>query len=412
MNPSRNPLLVLTLLACTASAFAQAPAEKARPGRATPGNPESGFGGAAGPPSPEVLSDHRVTFRLAAPKASQVTLNGNWPEGRGVAMSKDDQGVWSVTVGPLKPEFWSYNFVVDGVTALDPKNNDVTHGMNVENILLISGTESSLYQVNDVPHGTVAAVWYESPSLKLTRRMLVYTPAGYESSRDRYPVLYLLHGAGGDETEWETFGRAPQILDNLIAQGKAKPMIVVMPNGHANMKMATGSGPVPGQTHPVRNPPPRASGAPGRGINISLGGPFPVSLVKDVIPFVEGHYRVVADQDHRAIAGLSMGGMHTLAATTKNPRTFGYIGVFSSGVFSRSDDDAVAEGLAAIKRGGVRLFYVACGTEDRLVFDVNKRLVKQLEEVGLKFTYRKTPGEHTFFVWRLYLSEFAPQLFR
>lgn len=361
-------------------------------------NPPPGFGKVAGPPSPEILSDGRVIFRLLAPKASEVMLNGGWTGGR-VAMSKDDKGIWSVTVGPIPSEFYWYDFIVDGVTSLDPRNKFTMRGLNIHNILMVPGKESSLYQVNDVPHGTVAGVWYESPSLKMSRRMIVYTPPGYESSKERYPVLYLLHGGGGDEFEWETAGRMPQILDNLIAQGKAKPMIVVMPNGHAAMRMSAGLGSVAGQT-------PNAAGAVSGGPR-TLGGAFPVSLVKDLIPFVERNYRVVADQEHRAVAGLSMGGGHTMAATTQNPQAFAYIGVFSAGWGSGD-----TERLAAIKKGGVKLFYVACGTEDRLALESSRRLAKQLEQVGLKATYRETPGGHTWFVWRRYLSEFAPQLFR
>jgi enterochelin esterase family protein len=358
-----------------------------------PKNPKAGFGKTAGPLSPEIFSDQRVTFRLAAPKASEVAVNGSWPGGR-AAMSKDDKGIWSVTVGPIPAEFYWYNFIVDGISALDPANKHTMRGLNIHNILMVPGKESSLYQTNDVPHGTVAAVWYESPTLKTTRRMTVYTPPGYESSTERYPVLYLLHGAGGDEFEWETAGRTPQILDNLIAQGKAKPMIVVMPNGHANQRMSAGLGPVAGQT-------------PSGGGTKTLGGPFPASLVKDVIPFVEKSYRVVADQEHRAVAGLSMGGGHTMAVTTQNPEAFHYIGVFSAG-WNSGD----AEALAAIKKAGPKLFYVACGTEDKLAIESSRRLAKQLEQAGLKATYRETPGAHTWFVWRLYLSEFAPQLFR
>ena len=313
-------------------------------------------------------------------------------------MSKDDKGIWSVTVGPIPAEFYWYNFIVDGVTSLDPMNKYTMRGLNIHNILMVPGKESSLYQVNDVPHGTVAGVWYESPTLKTTRRMMVYTPPGYESSKERYPVLYLLHGGGGDEFEWETAGRTPQILDNLIAQGKAKPMIVVMPNGHVNQRMSAGLGAVAGET-------PKTTAAAG-GPKMA-GGAFPASLVKDVIPFVEKSYRVIADQDHRAVAGLSMGGGHTMAVTTQNPQTFAHIGVFSAG-WNSGDADA----LAAIKKGGVKLFYVACGTEDKLAIESSRRLAKQLEQVGLQATYRETPGGHTWFVWRLYLSEFAPQLFR
>ncbi len=246
-----------TLLAAGALLLAMHMPAHAQDQGSNPKTPQPGFGRTAGPTSPEILSDHRVTFRLAAPKASEVMLNGGWPGGR-MAMSKDDKGIWSVTVGPIPPEFYWYNFLVDGITSLDLMNKVTMRGLTMHNILIIPGKESSLYQVNDVPHGTVAGVWYESPSLKMSRRMIVYTPPGYESSKERYPVLYLLHGGGGDEFEWESAGRMPQILDNLIAQGKAKPMIVVMPNGHATMRMSAGLGSVAGQT-------PDAAGAAGAG---------------------------------------------------------------------------------------------------------------------------------------------------
>jgi hypothetical protein len=213
-----------------------------------PGQAPRGMGAPQGPPSPEVLSDNRVTFRLPAPKAAEVLLNGDWPGGTRQAMTKDESGTWSITVGPLTPEFWGYSYSVDGVTVLDPRNgNTKRDGTRIANILLIPGPASDLYGVKDVAHGTVSMVWYESPTVKLTRRMYVYTPPGYETGTAKYPVFYLLHGGGGDEDAWFTLGRTSQILDNLIASGKAKPMIVVMTNGNANQKMAPGSGPVPGQ---------------------------------------------------------------------------------------------------------------------------------------------------------------------
>ena len=189
--------------------------------------------------SPEVLPDGMVTFRLSAPKASEVRLNGEWPGGMDVAMSKDANGVWSVTAGPLKPELWMYYYTVDGVRALDPRNvNTIRDVSNYQNKFFVPGPGAAPYEVNNVPHGSLNIDWYASPSLKLTRRVIVYTPPGYRGGRERYPVLYLLHGGGGDEDQWISLGRAPQILDNLIAQGKAKPMIVVMTNGNANQKGA------------------------------------------------------------------------------------------------------------------------------------------------------------------------------
>lgn len=386
------------------------------PGAAAPGR--GMMGAAAGPPSPEILPDNRVTFRLMAPNANQVVLNGDWPGGMNVAMTKDEQGLWSVTVGPLKPELWGYTFSVDGVRTLDPRNGHVKRdGVRYDSILLISGPESSLYEVNDVPHGTVSMVWYDSPTLKLTRRMYVYTPPGYGTGNRRYPVLYLLHGGGGDEDAWFTLGRTNWILDNLIAQGKAVPMIVVMPNGNANQKMASGSGPVPGQPAPgaglgAAAAAPAAGNAPGRAAAPPAGmaSAFPESLVKDIIPFVEKNYRVVAKQEGRAIAGLSMGGGHTLTATNNHPNVFGWIGVWSAGV--RQPNETIPKQLAAVKAAGPKLYYVGCGVEDKLAYEGSKTLVSLLKQAGIEPVFRETPGGHTWFNWRIYLSDFATKIFR
>jgi enterochelin esterase family protein len=367
-------------------------------------------------PSTELLADNRVTFRLYAPEATDVRLTGNWPDGTSVAMTKDAQGVWSTTVGPLKPEFWSYRFVVNGVPALDPRNVNVTRGLNTENILLVPGPESALYQTRDVPHGTLTAVWYDSPTLKIKRRMQVYTPPGYESSRERYPVLYLLHGYGGDETEWTTFGRTVQIMDNLIAVGRAKPMIVVMPNGHAAERMAPGAGPIDGQTPrpvPAVGPPAPPPAPPTTPLTAAtrgmvLGGSYPESFMSDVVPFVERTYRVAPGRANRAVAGLSMGGMHTLAISTANPQAFDYVGIFSH---AARIDSTVDRRLTALRDGKPKLVYVTVGVDDFLL-ENSRVLDERMKAVGLTHTYKETPGAHTFFVWRQYLSDFAPQLFR
>jgi enterochelin esterase-like enzyme len=368
----------------------------------------------AGPASPEMLGHNRVAFHLSAPKASEVFLNGDWPGGIGVKMSKDDQGIWSVSVGPLDPELWGYTFSVDGVRVLDPRNPSIKRdGVRYDSILLISGPESELYEVKDVPHGIVSMVWYNSPTLKLTRRMYIYTPPGYESGHGRYPVLYLLHGGGGDEDAWFTLGRTNLILDNLIAQEKAKPMIVVMPNGNANQKMATGSGPIPGQVSQTQFPAPGAA-APSGGQPGARPGPaptpFPESLVKDLIPYVETHYRVEANTQNRAIAGLSMGGGHTMAATAAFPKTFGYIGVWSAG--SRQSDEEITKQLLAIKAGGAKLYYVGCGVDDQLAHVGSTKLVELLKKIDMRYVFRESTGGHTWFNWRIYLSDFAPRLFR
>ena len=369
--------------------------------------------------SPEVKPDNTVTFRLRAPNATEVTLSGDWPDGRNVKMVKDNDGVWSATVGPLTPELWGYSYSVNGVSTLDPGNANIRRdGTRYANIFFVDGPFSQNYQIRDIPHGNVNMVWYNSPTLKLQRRMYVYTPAGYEAGSQRYPVLYLLHGAGGDEDAWFNMGRASLIMDGLIFDKKAKPMIVVMTNGNGYQQMAPGFGPLPrvegampqpaprgagpgapGAAPPAAAPPalprllprtgcccraarrPRRSaaapGARGGGGGIG-GGLFPESIVKDVIPYVEKHYRVIPKKDGRAIAGLSMGGGHTLAATNAHPETFNYIGVFSMG--TRED---ITDKLQAIKKAGLKYYYVGCGQADQICVEGSKNLDALLTKVGI-----------------------------
>jgi len=370
--------------------------------------------------STEFLADNRVTFRIYAPEATDVRLSGNWPEGAKVAMTKDDKGIWSATVGPLEPELWTYRFVVNGVPTVDPANGNVTRdGVRTENILLVPGPASALYGTHDVPHGTVSAIWYDSPTLKLRRRMNVYTPPGYETSQTRYPVLYLLHGYGGDEYEWIAGGRMVQIMDNLIAAGRAKPMIVVMPNGHAGEHMAPGNGPVDGQAvrpqAPV-GPPPPPLGTPAPGAppltaatpGMVLGCTYQASFMTDVVPFVERTFRVAPGRANRAVAGLSMGGMHTIAIATANPSAFDYVGIFSQ---ASRIDSTIDPRLTALRDGTPKLVYVTVGTDDFLL-ENSRALVEHMKKVGITPKYIETPGAHTFFVWRRYLADFAPQLFR
>ncbi len=239
---------VLSLL-LAASGWAQTPA-------AAPGVPgQTGARGIAGgrPPairSAEILDDHKVTFRLRAPEATNVIVNGDWPEGRGLKMTKDEAGIWSATVGPLTSELWAYTFNVDGASLPDPANpNLLRDGTRYSSFLIIDGPIGDKYKIKDVPHGNVSQVWYDSPTLGTAspRRLYVYTPPGYEKGTQKYPALYLLHGAGGDEDAWNNMGRTSVIMDNLLAAGKIRPMLVVMTNGNANQKMAPGYGIVPGQ---------------------------------------------------------------------------------------------------------------------------------------------------------------------
>jgi enterochelin esterase family protein len=372
--------------------------------------------------SPEIHPDRTVTFRFFAPKSREVTLNGSWEGGTDIRMQKDEAGVWSVTVGPMAPQLWGYWFLADGVKALDPSNGETQRdGNRYDNLLMISGPESELWDFKDVPHGTVEQVWYPSPTLKQARRrMYVYLPPDYKDTTTRYPVLYLLHGGGGDEDAWTTMGRATIIMDNLIAAGKAKPMIVVMPNGNAaqTISQGYGYGPTPAPQQVVAPAPPpiqaaqQAAGQPARPPQPPqpYEGSYPHSLVKDVVPFVEKYYRVLANKDNRAIAGLSMGGGHTLTATNNNPGVFGWIAVFSSGPRG-GVDEVMKQQLAAVKAGGVHFYWTGAGTTDT----ARERMVDvhaSLKDLGFKTSYKEIPGRHYWFLWRDFLGDYAQLLFK
>lgn len=354
--------------------------------------------------SPEIHQNNAVTFRLLAPDAGKVTISGNWMEGWGtqVDLTKGDSGIWSVTTEVLPPEFYTYSFFVNGVKTLDPVNPLVVRdGTRFENYLIVPGRESEVYTVKDVPHGVLSKVWYPSPTLGKNRRMYVYTPPGYFDSDEKYPVFYLLHGAGGDEDAWTTLGRTPYILDNLIAEGKAKPMIVVMTNGNAWSAAAPGEEPKTDVT-PDFSQMPR--------------GGFEKSLVNDVIPYIEKHYRVLTGKENRAIAGLSMGGMHTQNITNANPEMFDYIGVMSMGIMNNPrwgnyNEEEHKKQIKALQENGVKLYWIGCGKEDFLIESVNN-LRNFYDDLGFKYEYMETPGGHTWTNWRIYLAELAPKLFK
>lgn len=346
--------------------------------------------------SPVVEADNKVTFKVHSANAQTVTINGSWMGfGQTLPLVKGANNVWSVTVGPLEPSMYHYNFFIDSVSTIDPKNaHALRDGVRYASMLLVPGDGSKLFDVGDVAHGSLSQVWYNSPSLKLNRRMYVYTPPGYENSSDKYPVLYLLHGGGGDEDAWTSLGRANYILDNLIAQGKAKPMIVVMTNGNAFQTSSLRTAP----NAPVMT----------RETFLKYAGMFEGSLVKDVIPYIEKNYRVKASKESRAVAGLSMGGMHTITASIEYPDVFAYIGVFSSGIFQPSPDQEAK--FMALKKAGVNKYWVACGKDD-FVMESNKRLLDMLNKTGIKHEYFENAGGHTWANWRTYLSMFAPMLF-
>ncbi len=367
--------------------------------------------------SPEVLPDKRVVFRIHAPRASEVSLTGDWvAQGRGTAgaLMKDDQGVWSLTVGPLAPDFYNYSLTVDGVRTLDPRNPMVKQGVNsVTSMFAVPGEASAFAATANVPHGDVRSVWYYSSALQQMRRMHVYTPPGYETATaTKYPVLYLMHGGGDEDSGWSTIGRAGFILDNLLAAGKIKPMIVVMPNGSISL---------PG-VEPVRGPALTPELQATRIAIISrLHDAFAQDLLGSIIPHVERHYRVLTDRTHRAMAGLSMGGAETLRVTPSNLDKFAYIGVFSMGLQTGRDQGVASDfeqrnaqffANPAQTNQQLKLFWIGAGNNDTVVTDGPRKLSELLARHDIRHVFHETDGGHTWINWRHYLNDFAQLLFK
>ena len=350
------------------------------------------FGGRKPIVSPEIQND-TVTFRLKADYATQVCLYGSWMPGYGdkIDMKRGPENVWEVKVPAPSPEIYTYNFIVDGVSVSDPSNVLMQRdGTRYLSMLLVDGERSENYREAN-QRGTVTHMWYDSALLGINRRLTVYTPYGYETSKKvKYPVLYLLHGAGGDEEAWSSMGRAAQILDNLIEKGHAKPMIVVMPNGNPGQQAACTL------NLPVKNIDWRAP----ENQNI-----YVKSLCTEIVPFIEKNFRVIAKPESRAIAGLSMGGGHTISASLLYPEMFDYICPLSAA------GSATPEQIATLKKAGVKLYFLACGSADFL-FQGSEKLHQTLNEQGLEHTYYVTDGGHTWYNWRNYLNTFAPLLFK
>ncbi|MBQ9675400.1 MAG: esterase [Bacteroidaceae bacterium] len=345
--------------------------------------------------SPEIKGDS-VTFRLSANYATVVNLYGNWMANYTdvVPLKKGNDGVWEVTIAAPEPEIYTYNFIVDGVSVNDPRNYMVQRdGTRYLNMLLVPGERSANYNETLAHRGTVSYRWYDSNILGINRRVTVYTPYGYENSKQKYPVLYLLHGAGGDEEAWSSMGRTAQIMDNLIEQGKAVPMIVVMPNGNPGQQAAGTMG-LPVKNYDYRAP---------ENANIYVR-----SLVEELVPFIEKEYRAIPKKASRAIAGLSMGGGHTFAATTLYPDKFDYICPLSAG--TRESDQLDAQ-LQGIKKAGYKLYWIGCGTAD-FAYPNNQVLDKALTRNGMPHTFFESTGGHEWKNWRLYLNTFAPLLFK
>jgi enterochelin esterase family protein len=350
--------------------------------------------------SPEVAADRRLTLRIYAPKAESVQLgsSGDIPGvgwGQAKTMEKGTNGVWELTVGPLDPGAYRYSFTVDGLTVVDPRNPRTSES-NENTWSLVHVPGADWQDTKDVPHGAVSEITYWSSTLKRFRRLHVYTPPGYESGEGRFPIFYLLHGAFDSDHSWSSVGRAGFIFDNLIAAGKAKSMVVVMPHGH---------------TGPFR-------------FGMPLGGEFEVEFVADIMPQMEKRYRVIADRAHRAMAGLSMGGAHTINIGIPHLGEFGYLGVYSSGIFgivggpggNQPQGPSFEERNRAILddaklKEGLKLFWFATGKDDFLV-ETSRATVAMFKKHGFDVIYKEGTGGHTWDNWRAYLNEFAPLLFR
>lgn len=336
--------------------------------------------------SPEISADRHVTFRMRAAKATEVVVAGQWPDGR-ATLTKVDNDVWSVTVGPVEPGVWEYSFQVDGLSMIDPGNPAIKPMREPRtSILHLPGDPPAAHDFQDVPHGVVRQHTYRSKSLSRLRELAVYTPPGYdERTRTRYPTLYLQHGNGDNQATWTTHGKAHWILDNLIAQGRAKPMVIVMMDGHAAL---------PGDSS-------------NRYTNNTVA--FEHDLLEDVIPFVEANYRVKSGAAGRALAGLSMGGGQALTVGLNHLDTFAWVGGFSSGVPSK---ETVADALdaATATNRKLKLLWIACGKDDFLL-QRNEEFIALLKEKKIKHQWERTPGNHSWPVWRTYLAEFAPKLF-
>jgi enterochelin esterase family protein len=352
---------------------------------------------AQGPPpvvSPEVHADKRVTFRFRAPNAKEVLLSR---EGAGrTPMQKDQHGVWSLTTEPLDPDLYGYAFVADGVSLIDPMNPQMKPNLlNTQSVVHVPGPASLPWEPGGVPRGTVHRHFYKSAIVGDHRDFYVYTPPGYDATaRKTYPVLYLLHGFSDDASGWTAVGRAHVILDNLIAQGKAKPMLIVMPLGYGAPEIVSRTAP------PLRDP----------GLRQRSFDKFRDALFAEVMPEVERTYRVVKDRSARAIAGLSMGGAESLYTGLNALDRYAWIGAFSSGGMGDNYGKSFPA-LNAKANEQLRLLWIACGKDDRLI-EGNKKFLEFLNSRGVRYTWTETPGAHTWLVWRRYLAEFAPLLFQ
>jgi enterochelin esterase-like enzyme len=358
--------------------------------------------GATSLTSPEVTSDRRVTFRLRAPDAKTVIASGDF--GSDAEMKKEHDGVWSVTIGPLDPEMYVYYFTVDGVRLTDPSNPQVKIGYvtsTTTSLLTVPGDGPAFYDVQDVPHGEIRTLLYKSRSNGVTRELTVYVPPGYDRARDRrYPVLYLLHGFANDHHSWHRYGRANDILDNLLAERKIEPFLVVMPLGYGGAHVnGDGTG--------------IAASADVRG-DAAL---YERDLLEDIVPMIDRNYRTIADRKHRAIVGFSMGGGQAGRFGLRHLETFSRVGIMSAGMAGGTPGGSDAGPLAALAANSAKanklidLLWIACGKEDAALKGA-KTLHQALEQAGIEHTFLETEGAHHWRVWRRYLRDLAPLLFK
>lgn len=430
-------LLLVFAMSLTSTSRAQSDTVS-QPGMCAPAGSMAAWRSSAPPLiSPEIGPDGRVTFRLCAPEATFVRVVGDWntKNPSGDALTRNAQGVWSLSTEPLKPEYYGYWFTVDGVKTIDPDNvHSGNDAIRINSYFIVPGinSETSLYENTGVPHGDVTAVWYASKNVDTPRRALVYTPPNYRGSAQRYPVLYLLHGWGGDENEWLDLGRLSQIMDNLLAAGRITPMIVVMPNGHPDR-----------HSIPDISPPD----------SIAVLGPLPPkdydsshnvqqieqSIVNDLVPFVDRSFRTIPKSTSRAIVGLSMGGGQASFTGLSHPETFAWVGTFSGAIImwpgamapaatpasSGSTElaipkyglnlDAVGRDLSNVNEslnGRLRLLYISCGLDDGLITS-NEQFEGWLADRKVRFVHKEVPGyAHVWSFWRKSLVDVAPMLFR
>jgi len=369
-------VFLIVAFSIATSVFAQLPGYKPTPGDTLK--------------SVRISADKKVTFSIYAPKASEVTVSGDFQlTYGGQKLQKDELGIWSISVGPVTPDLYTYDFSVDGMKVIDPKNAQVKEGANgYSNLVEVPGPEADYMAVKNVPHGKLEKVWFYAGTLGKTSRVHIYIPPGYEKIKEKLPVLYLQHGGGDNDASWATAGRANFILDNLLAEGKMKPMIVVMPFGNPGAGFFTGAG--------------------------VDADPYYGYFFKDLVPYVESHYNVNASRESRAYAGLSMGGLQALNMALFFPEKFGYILPLSTGFFPDNLKVLEENYVLNLKNPEINkliLFWIAMGGEKDIAFKNGENTKAIFDKFGIKYTTNSYPAGHTFITWRHNLAEFAPMLF-